>query len=66
MASSWSDPINIGSDEAITANGLAQLVAELRGWPVTICNDPRAVRPASSAAMATCRSPASSWAGSLA
>jgi nucleoside-diphosphate-sugar epimerase len=41
MASSWSDPINIGSDEAITTNGLAQLVAELRGWPVTIRNDPR-------------------------
>ncbi|HEX6389780.1 MAG TPA: NAD-dependent epimerase/dehydratase family protein, partial [Solirubrobacteraceae bacterium] len=40
MASGWSDPINIGSDEAITANGLAQLVAELRGWPVAIRNDP--------------------------
>jgi GDP-D-mannose 3',5'-epimerase len=40
MASSWSDPINIGSDEAITANGLATLVAELRDWPVAICNEP--------------------------
>jgi nucleoside-diphosphate-sugar epimerase len=44
MASSWSDPINVGSDTAITANELAALVAELRGWPLAIRNDPR--RPA--------------------
>ncbi len=41
MGSSWSAPINIGSDEAITANGLATLVAELRAWPLAIRNDPR-------------------------
>jgi nucleoside-diphosphate-sugar epimerase len=40
MASDLSDPINVGSDEAITANGLTSLVAELRDWPVTIRNDP--------------------------
>jgi nucleoside-diphosphate-sugar epimerase len=42
MASSWSRPINVGSDEAITANEIASLVAELRGWPLTIRNDPDA------------------------
>jgi GDP-D-mannose 3',5'-epimerase len=42
MASTWSDPINVGSDEAITANDLTMLVAELRDWPVSIRNDPGA------------------------
>jgi GDP-D-mannose 3',5'-epimerase len=40
MQSSWSEPINIGSDEAITANGLARLVAELCDWPLEIRNEP--------------------------
>jgi nucleoside-diphosphate-sugar epimerase len=38
MRSDWTGPVNIGSDEQITINGLAQMVMEIAGKPLAIRN----------------------------
>jgi nucleoside-diphosphate-sugar epimerase len=40
MESNFSGPVNIGSDEMISINGLAQLVSEVANKPITIKNIP--------------------------
>jgi GDP-D-mannose 3', 5'-epimerase len=40
MRSNWIGPVNIGSDEMISINGMAKLVAELADKKITINNIP--------------------------